>query len=502
MAHECPPVWIAIDEASCRIARSRHLLVDHFRLSPGQHWCVFGGNGAGKSLFAAYLAGSLQSGSGRIRYPGDLDPERDIATVSFEKQQQLQSRDQRHDISEYSPAVTDAGTTVQALISRASIESGGYADWLIGQLGLKEILHKGIRFLSSGQMRRALLAAALSRRPRLLILDEPLESIDHESRARITETIRRWQGRENASLVLSRRRSGLLPGLTHLALMRDLVLVSSGCFAELKSRLNEVLPGLPPLPDGLPPPAPGHEPAEWPADVPLIELRGVSVRFGDHTVLRDLDWTVGPHQHVLIEGPNGCGKSTLLGLLTGDNHKAYGQDIWLFGRKRGSGESVWEVKSRFGVVSNELHNHYVRGWKVLEVVVSGFFDSVGLYQDPVASEIATARQWLAATGLSGLEGAAFQTLSFGQQRLVLLARAMVKHPPVLVLDEPCVGLDDRYRARMLTIIDRIAEAGRTRLLYVSHTTGEAPASINQRVRFTRRQDGSFRVSVSSTNGAD
>lgn len=488
-------VWIAVDGASCRVSRGCHLLVDHFRLSPGQHWCLFGGNGAGKSLLAAYLAGRLQSGSGRIRYPGNLDPDRDIVTVSFEEQQELQSRDQRHDISEYTPSATDAGTTVQSLVSGNG--PAEYADWLIEQLGLRAILPMGIRVLSSGQMRRALLAAALSRCPRLLILDEPLESIDRQSRDRITATIRQWQTSDNASLVLNRRCSSLLPGMTHMALMQDLALVRMGRFEELEHRLEEVLPALPPLPDGLPPPAPGHEPEMLPADVPLIELRGVSVRYGDHTVLDELDWIVWSDHHVLIEGPNGCGKSTLLGLLTGDNHKAYGQDVRLFGRKRGSGESVWEVKSRFGIVSNELHNRYVRGWKVLEVVVSGFFDSVGLYEDAGASEIATAREWLAATGLGGSEGAAYHELSFGQQRLVLLARAMVKQPPVLVLDEPCVGLDDRYRSRMLMIMDRIARTGYTRLLYVSHTTGEAPQSINQCLRFMRQEDGSFRVSVSS-----
>lgn len=489
-------VWIAVDDAVCRINARHQLRVDHFRLSAGQHWCIFGGNGAGKSLFAALLRGRLRSGGNRVRHADCLDPDRDIAVVSFEEQQCLQAEDNRHDISEYSPSATDAGTTVRGLIGCHPGGGGEACHRLIAELGLTAFLDQGIRFLSSGQMRRAMLAAALYRRPKLLVLDEPLESIDRDSRDRITAVIRDWQSSDNASLVLARRRASLLPGLTHMLLMQDLRIVSSGLFSDLEWCLDSVLPPLPALPDHLPEPPRGHVPPRLPRDAPLIELRGISARYGSHHVLDNLDWTVRRGEHVLIEGPNGCGKSTLLALLTGENHKAYGQDVFLFGKRRGSGESVWDVKSRFGIVSNELHNRYVRGWNVLDVVVSGFFDSVGLYDDAGASEIAAAREWLSATGLRGVDQVSYHELSFGQQRLVLLARAMVKHPPLLVLDEPCVGLDDRYRARMLELLDRIAAGGRTQLLYVSHTTGEAPSCINQWLRFLDRGDGTFRIQIS------
>ncbi|MEX1196589.1 MAG: ATP-binding cassette domain-containing protein [Pseudohongiellaceae bacterium] len=487
--------WITVDEAVCRINARHQLIIDHFQLSPGQHWCIFGGNGAGKSLFAALLCGRLRSGGNRVSYAACLEPGRDIAVVSFEEQQRLQARDNRHDISEYNPSARDAGTTVRRLISRRPKTGSDAFDWLIGELGLTSLLDQGIRFLSSGQMRRAMLAAALYRRPKVLVLDEPLESIDRQSRERIIAVIQGWQSGDNASLVLNRRQSSLLPGMNRLMLMQDLRIVASGLFSDLEPCLDSVLPALPALPERLPEPVRGHMPPPLPADTPLIELRGISAAYGALSVLANLDWTVFKGQHVLIEGPNGCGKSTLLALLTGDNHKAYGQDVFLFGRRRGTGESVWNVKSLFGIVSNELHNRYVRGWNVLDVVVSGFFDSVGLYDDAGASEIAAAREWLSATGLQGVDHASYHELSFGQQRLVLLARAMVKHPRLLVLDEPCVGLDDRYRARMLELMDRIAGGGRTQLLYVSHTTGEAPACINQWFRFISRGDSSFRVRI-------
>jgi len=237
----------------------------------------------------------------------------------------------------------------------------------------------------------------------------------------------------------------------------------------------------PVLPEVLPPALPGHQTATLAPGVALIELRSINAGYQGRLVLRDFSWTMQQGQHALIEGPNGSGKSTLLSLIDGENHMAYGQEVYLFGRRRGSGESVWDIKARFGVVSNELHNRYVRGWRVLDVVVSGFFASVGLYDDSGASEIETARAWLRTLSIDHLARDFYHELSFGQQRLVLLARAMVKHPAILVLDEPCVGLDDYHRGMILGVVDIIAATTNTQIIFVSHEQGEVPQCINQRV---------------------
>ena len=196
-----------------------------------------------------------------------------------------------------------------------------------------------------------------------------------------------------------------------------------------------------------------------------------------------------PGQLVGVVGPNGCGKSTLLSLIDGENHMGYGQQVTLFGQQKGSGESVWEIKARFGVVSNELHNKYIKGWKVLDVVVSGFYDTVGLYDESGALEKEIAIDWLASLQLEAMRGQYYHELSFGQQRLVLLARAMVKNPLVLILDEPCVGLDDYHRAMVLGVIELIAEQTATQLIYVSHVIGEQLACINRRYSFVPCADG-------------
>ena len=236
-------------------------------------------------------------------------------------------------------------------------------------------------------------------------------------------------------------------------------------------------------------PAPQPRPYALEPGAALLELHDVSVAYGETRVLQQVSWTFARGQHCAVAGPNGCGKTTLLSLVTGDNHKAYGQDITLFGRRRGSGESVWDIKQKYGQVDTQLHLSFARGMKVVEVVVSGFFDTIGLYDDWGDRQRELAGQWLAALGLAGYERDSFDALSFGLQRMVLLARAMVKSPVILLLDEPTLGLDGHHRRLILRAIDHIAANSDTRIIFVSHSAGETPACINQHVVFEPRDEG-------------
>ncbi len=482
---------LRVRNAQCRISSRRSLRVDDFALATGQHWCVFGGNGAGKSLLAQLLRGTLVSGHDHLSSAADFSPDRDLQVVSFEEQQQLWALDNRHDISEYSDTALDQGTTVAGLIlGETPPDASAVArfETLLIALDLQALQQRGIRYLSSGQVRKALLARALYRRPRLLLLDDPLESVDRDSRQRIALVLQEWMGPDTCTLQLCRRQRDILPGITHLALMADLQMVEQGPLQEVQvgAAWRRLTQGAVTLPDALPLPMPGRYDALTDLDPqqPLFALNAVDAGYQGHLVLKQFSWTLCRGQHTLIEGPNGCGKSTLLSLINGENHKAYGQDVVLFGRRRGSGETIWDVKARFGTVSNELHNKYVKGWKVLDVVVSGFFASVGLYDDSGASQRNAALDWLRTLGIAALAGEYYHEISFGQQRLVLLARAMVKHPAILILDEPCVGLDDYHRALILGTVDLIAATTATQIIYVSHTDDERPACINQHIRFS------------------
>ena len=471
---------LTLTPVDCRLSATHVLRINEpIQLARGQHWCVFGGNGAGKTTLVNLLLGRLPQARSHLTYHNGFNPEHDVCEVSFEEQQRLCARDDRFDISEFTNNARDEGTTVESLICNGELPVTDITRLvsILDLLDINAIRHQGIRYLSSGQMRRAMIARALYLRPALLVLDNPLDSIDRYSVQRIQQALKQWMSSDHCTLLLCRRRGQTLPGITHHLLMESLRMLAQGPASQLPLPSAESAPT---LPRELPGPCAGRLPPELPKDVTtLIDLDGVSAAYGDKVIFENLHFQMRRHDHVLIEGPNGCGKSTLLGLIDGDNHKAYGQPVYLFGRRRGSGESVWDIKARFGVVSNDLHNRYVKGWRVLDVVVSGFFDSVGLYDDSGASEANTARQWLAVVGLAGLEREYYHQLSFGQQRLVLLARAMVKQPLILVLDEPIVGLDDKHSALLLALVDRIAGSGKTQILFVSHSADDVPACINK-----------------------
>ena len=209
----------------------------------------------------------------------------------------------------------------------------------------------------------------------------------------------------------------------------------------------------------------------------LIQLNDGFVRFDERTVFEKLNFTLNKNDHWQITGPNGSGKTCLLQMFTGDNSHCYTNDLTMFGIKRGTGESIWDIKKHIGIMSNSLHMQYKVNASVEHVIISGFHDSIGLYTRPTLAERNVAGQWLAVLGLQQKKNTPFQSLSFGDQRLVLIARSMVKHPALLILDEPCNGLDDFNRQKALKLIDKLAKAGTSTLLYVNHNPEECIPSI-------------------------
>ena len=196
-------------------------------------------------------------------------------------------------------------------------------------------------------------------------------------------------------------------------------------------------------------------------------------------------------QNWAIVGPNGAGKTTLLNLIFGDNPQAYANEIYLFGKRRGSGESIWSIKQRIGFISPEFQIRYRKQMRVLDVVVSGFYDSVGLYRQADPEKMKMAKQWISLFGIDNLSAENFEQLSYGEQRMVLLARAVVKSPLLLILDEPCQGLDPANRKIMLDLFDLIGRTGRTQLIYVTHYPEEIPECITHVLQFEKKPQGGF-----------
>ena len=211
----------------------------------------------------------------------------------------------------------------------------------------------------------------------------------------------------------------------------------------------------------------------------LIKMNGVSVSYDERTIVDSISWTIKQGEFWQLIGPNGSGKSTLLSMITGDNPKGYGQELYLFGRKKGSGESVWEIKKQIGIFSTAMMELFQRNNSLEQMILSGFFDSIGLYTEPTTLQKQIVAQWLDVIQMSHLKNKTFNQLSIGQQRVALIVRAILKHPPLVILDEPVEGLDDENVALVIQLINILMQETKMTIIYVSHRIEPmlAPTSI-------------------------
>ncbi len=467
----------------------------NWRWQQGQQWAIVGGNGAGKSALAHLITDQLRPQRGTIERQTGISTEHDIMHLSFELQQQLIDHDIRFDDSEVRADAFDVGTTVKHIVLQKQAQDERFIT-IAKQCHIDHILDHGIRFVSTGESRKTLLARALYNQPKLLILDNPFEGLDKQSQGELNTLINRLLLPSHQPplniLLLIKQPDEVPDNISHVLWLEQGQVQASGERTTIVEQINQQQQTL--NIGALPTASERHYQVK--RDQPLLQLRHVNASYNNQPVLTDINWQLNWGQHCCISGPNGAGKSTLLSMLCGDNHKAYGQDISLFGTPRGSGESVWELKAKFGVVNTALQLNHVGRTRVAEVIASGLYDSIGLHQQCSGQDRKIALDWLKVMGLEDIATQFFNRLSFGQQRLAMLARAMVKSPLILILDEPCIGLDQAHRQLILALIDKIAERGDCHILYVSHSANEMPRCINQQLELIPCISGGFSCRVS------
>jgi molybdate transport system ATP-binding protein len=322
--------------------------------------------------------------------------------------------------------------------------------------------------------------------PDLLVLDEPFDGLDVNARAQLAELLAGLAQQGQTVVLVLNRFDDIPPFVQHVGVLADCTLATVGLRESVMADAlvaqlahSENLKGMA-LPESEDP----TQRVRPPAGGPLIVLRNGVVEYNDRPILHHLSWQVDPGQHWQIVGENGAGKSTLLSLITGDHAQGYSNDLTLFGRRRGSGETIWDIKRHIGYVSSSLHLDYRVSSSVRNVITSGFFDSIGIYQAVSDRQKFLTGQWLDLLGLGGSQGETpFHSLSWGQQRLALIARALVKHPALLILDEPLQGLDPINRQLVRRFVDVLIGEGDTQLLFVSHHAEDAPECITHRLSF-------------------
>ena len=315
---------------------------------------------------------------------------------------------------------------------------------------MEPLLDKPLVTLSSGELRKYQLTRALLGGPEILVVDNPYIGLDPRTRALLTELLSSLSKSMTLVLVLSRP-AEIPPFVTHV------IPVADGMAGEKVPReayLDSVLP---------------------PA---VIRLRNVTIRFGERVILDSLNWTVRQGEHWALTGANGSGKSTLLSLINADNPQAYAHDIELFGRPRGSGETIWDIKRQIGFVSPELHRAFQQDASALDIVTSGHFDTEGLFRRPSGEQRESARRWMEEFGIGHLAERPFLRISSGEQRLCLVARAFVKDPALYILDEPLQGLDEPHRRHAKALLDRYCGAPGKTLVMVTHYPEEYPGCID------------------------
>ncbi len=353
---------------------------------------------------------------------------------------------------------------------------------------------KPIIALSSGEMRRYQLRKALASQPRMLILDNPFIGLDVATRSMLRNLLQKLILERGLQLILVLSKTDDIPDfITHVIPVDGLKAGQKITLADYR-RQQQPLPQ-PALPQaerewmlGLEQKDLGTMPFYPQSGGEILRFNKVSIRYGSRTILNQLDWTVREGERWALSGENGAGKSTLLSLVCADNPQAYACDIELFGHRRGTGESIWEIKKHIGYVSPEMHRAYLKDIPAIDIVASGLSDSIGLYVRPRPEQRGICLRWMQVFGIEGLADRTFLTLSSGEQRLCLLARAFVKDPELLILDEPLHGLDDLNRQRVREIIETFCQRKNKTLVMVTHYEEELPPCIDHHLRLKRVRD--------------
>lgn len=476
--------------AAMRVRDRRILENTSWSVRKGEHWAVLGPNGSGKSTLVRAIKGDTPVVAGAFRLGPLLASECRIGYVSFEAQRDILARDWTGDSAGFFSGQPDVHETVSGFMGKPDTD----LDVVVADFfGLRDLSFRTLRTLSSGELRKVFIAKALAGKPKLLILDEPFEGLDRQSCEKFGEELYALISLDVTVILVTHRQEELFPWITHVLTVQDGAVFALGTREQILSKCKfGAADGPPSATDDregksraserrrITPEKPPDNFKSPQADSLIIGFDRVNVGYDGSQVLHNLSWSVRAGENWCILGPNGSGKTTILNLITRENLLAYANDIRVFGIPIDGEASLWEIRQKIGVVTPQLHMRYRKKISVRDVILSGLFDSTGLYRNCNPIQLRRAKDSAIRFGIGRLFLRTFTQLSFGEQRLAMIARAMVKNPELLILDEPCQGLDPQNRKLVLEGV-KAFEAGLTAspcsLLYVTHRQDEIPDNI-------------------------
>lgn len=445
----------------------------NWTINRDENWLLRGTSGSGKTSLAKAIAGLIKvQGTIEINFDAQSNlPAVAHYVANWYQFTDLEGQSNFYYQQRYNKQGTETTSTVKAELENYGKEhllEFSEAEKLVAALGFSELLSSTLIQLSSGEHKKLQLVKALWFRPQLLIIDQPYNGLDKLSRKNLNGLLEEISANGTQLILITNDRE--LPSCIHyFAEIKDGQLQETSA-DEYAEDFDEAIR---PVPAFL---------AEAPASTAesIIRMIGVNISYGDKQVLKNINWEVKAGEKWLLQGHNGSGKSTLLSLITGDHPQAYANNFYLFGNKRGSGESIWEIKQRMGLISPELHWYFDPTATVKQSIISGFYDSSGLFSDPSYTKKAQADELVTYFGLDEYKDTLMNQLPLGKQRLAFLARTIIKNPELLILDEPCQGLDQQQTQYFNRLVDELCKNGTT-LIYVGHFESALPSCIEKRI---------------------
>ncbi|GAB3908240.1 ATP-binding cassette domain-containing protein [Mucilaginibacter boryungensis] len=478
---------ISVNEGSISYPAVTVLTDVSFEINKGQHWAFIGESGSGKTSLLNIIAGNLILKKGVITrvFTDDTKNNSDfhhhIAFVSAKHHFRNLSNtsdfyyQQRYNSSDSEDALTVADY-LNDIQSDDSISHYWNYDKATALLKLSTLADKQLIKLSNGETKRLMIAAALLKNPALLLLDNPLAGLDTQTRAEFNAIINQIAA-SGITIIMATSPYEVPEAITHIGTLKNGRFSSfskdqfkaDGLFVESSATENLDLLAL--LYD-------------YPADnyTDIVRMSNVNIRYGNKLILNNINWQIKQGERWALLGPNGAGKSTLLSLINGDNPQAYANNIILFDKKRGSGESIWDIKKRTGFISPELYQYFPADSSCLQAIESGYYDTTGLFRPSDKAKAAHALQWMKMLEIAQYARQLLKNIPASAQRLCLLARAMVKSPALLILDEPCQGMDDHQISHFKALIDAICQQTNITLIYVTHYAEHIPNSISKTLK--------------------